>query len=70
MKHILPITKILKQQIFNHFMPKEIIAWDLSNLYSDVNDPKIKTDMKDIEKLAKDFKKIVKGNINNPNLKP
>ena len=51
-------------------MSEEIIAWDLSDLYLDVNDPQIKTDMKDIEKLAEDFNKKVKGNINNPNLKP
>ena len=51
-------------------MSEKIIAWDLSDLYLDVNDPQIKTDMKNIEKLAENFNKKVKGNINNPNLKP
>jgi len=51
-------------------MSKEIIAWDLSDLYSDISDPKIKDDMKEIEKLAEAFIKTVKGNLTNPDLNP
>ncbi len=32
-------------------MSKQIIAWDLSNLYKGIDDPKIVEDMKNIEKL-------------------
>ncbi len=51
-------------------MTEEILAWDLSDLYSDINDSKIDADKKEIEKLAENFSKTVKGNLTNPNLKP
>ncbi|GAH24955.1 unnamed protein product [marine sediment metagenome] len=38
-------------------MSKQIIAWDLSNLYKGIDDPKIVEDMKNIEKrLLLNFK--------------
>ncbi len=49
-------------------MTKSIIAWDLSELYKSIEDPKIKDDMKIIERLAQDFRKEVKGNLSSENL--
>jgi oligoendopeptidase F len=51
-------------------MAKEIMAWDLSDLYSAVDDPNIRKDMSDIEELSKSFVKKVKGNLNSPELNP
>ena len=44
-------------------MAKEILAWDLSELYKNINDPKINDDMKIIERLALDFRKDVRGKL-------
>jgi len=51
-------------------MSKEIIKWDLSLFYKDVDDPKIEKDMKDIEELALQFNKEVKGKLTDENLTP
>lgn len=49
-------------------MLKEIIAWDLSELYKSVDDPRIKDDIKIIKQLAEDFRTEVKGKIKKTNL--
>ncbi len=49
-------------------MQKEIISWDLSELYKSIEDPRIKDDMKIIERLAKDFRTDVKGKLRNEDL--
>ena len=49
-------------------MSKDIIAWDLSELYKGVEDPKIKDDMKIISQLAKDFRSEVRGTLNKNDL--
>jgi len=51
-------------------MSKQILEWDLSNLYKGYDDPKIEEDMKNIEKLAKKFSSEVKGNLIDTSLKP
>ena len=49
-------------------MIKSIIAWDLSDLYKGVDDPRIKDDMKIIERSAQDFRKEVKGKVSSESL--
>ncbi|MHA1202931.1 MAG: M3 family oligoendopeptidase [Candidatus Heimdallarchaeaceae archaeon] len=44
-------------------MPKEIITWNLAELYKSVDDPRIKDDMKIIRRLAEDFRSDVKGKL-------
>ncbi|MCG3224236.1 MAG: hypothetical protein H7647_07195, partial [Candidatus Heimdallarchaeota archaeon] len=51
-------------------MSKQIIAWDLSNLYKGIDDPKIEEDMKNIDKLARKFNSEAKGNLVDASLKP
>ncbi|MCK4897108.1 MAG: hypothetical protein KAS47_09870, partial [Candidatus Heimdallarchaeota archaeon] len=51
-------------------MDKQIIAWDLSNLYKGIDDPKIAEDMKNIEILAMKFSSEVKGNLVDVSLNP
>ena len=51
-------------------MSKDIIAWDLSLFYKNVDDPKIEKDMKEIEELALQFNKDVKGKIIDESLTP
>ncbi len=51
-------------------MSKQIIEWNLSNLYKGIDDPKIEVDMKNIENLAKKFNSEVKGKLIEPSLKP
>ncbi|MFW9852740.1 MAG: M3 family oligoendopeptidase [Candidatus Thorarchaeota archaeon] len=49
-------------------MSKEIIAWDLSLFYKNVDDPEIEKDMKKIEELALQFNKEVKGKLTDKSL--
>ena len=51
-------------------MSKQIIAWDLSNLYEGIDDPKIVEDMKNVEILALKFNSEVKGNLVDASLQP
>jgi oligoendopeptidase F len=51
-------------------MSKEIIEWDLSLFYKDVDDPKIEKDMKEIEELALKFNDEVKGKLTDETLIP
>ncbi|MBY9001650.1 MAG: hypothetical protein KGD64_12100, partial [Candidatus Heimdallarchaeota archaeon] len=51
-------------------MSKQIIEWDLSNLYKGTDDPKINKDMKNIEKLAMKFNSEVKSKLVDASLKP
>jgi len=51
-------------------MQQDIIKWDLSDFYKDINDPLIETDIQEIEKLAKDFHHNVKGKLEDPSLTP
>ena len=51
-------------------MDKQIIKWDLSNLYHGIDDPKINEDMKHIKTLAEKFNSEVKGNLEDAFLKP
>lgn len=47
-------------------MTQEIIKWDLSDFYSDINDPLIETDIQEIEKLTEEFYQNVKGKLEDP----
>jgi len=51
-------------------MTQEIIKWDLSDFYTDINDPLIDTDIQEIEKLAESFYQNVKGKLEDPSLTP
>ncbi|MFW9970940.1 MAG: M3 family oligoendopeptidase [Candidatus Odinarchaeota archaeon] len=51
-------------------MTQEIIKWDLSDFYTDINDPLIETDIKELEKSATIFNQNTKGKINDPSLTP
>ncbi len=51
-------------------MTKEIISWDLSELYENVDGSRIKEDMQKVEKLAEKFRKNIKGKLNEINLTP
>ncbi len=51
-------------------MQQDIIKWDLSDFYKDINDPLIETDIQEIEKLAEDFHHNVKGKLEAPSLTP
>ncbi|MFX1419361.1 MAG: M3 family oligoendopeptidase [Promethearchaeota archaeon] len=44
-------------------MTQEIIKWDLSDFYSDINDPQIEKDIQNIEKSAESFYQTVKGKL-------
>jgi oligoendopeptidase F len=48
----------------------ENIVWDLSDLYSGIDDPKIAKDLVSVEGLIKAFTGKYKGNINSPKLTP
>ncbi len=51
-------------------MTQEIIKWDLRDFYTDINDPLIETDIKDIEKLAEEFYQNVRGKLEDPSITP
>ncbi|UCC19577.1 MAG: M3 family oligoendopeptidase [Promethearchaeota archaeon] len=51
-------------------MTQEIIKWNLSDYYSDINDPQIEKDIQNIEKSAELFYQNVKGNLGDPSLTP
>lgn len=51
-------------------MTQEIIKWDLTDFYTDINDPLIETDIQDIEKLAEEFYQNVRGKLEDPSLTP
>jgi len=48
--------------------PAKGVRWDLSDLYSGMNDPRIKKDRREIEKLTKRFINKYKSKINSPHL--
>ena len=50
-------------------MTEDEIAWDFSEIYSGVDDPKISKDMDDILKMAEDFLSV-KGKIKFPEFSP
>ncbi len=47
-------------------MTQEIIKWDLSDFYEDINDPLIETDIQNIERIAEDFHQNIKGKLEDP----
>ncbi|MFX1502820.1 MAG: oligoendopeptidase F, partial [Promethearchaeota archaeon] len=47
-------------------MMQEIIKWDLSDFYKDINDPLIETDIRNIEKSAEEFCQNAKGKLEDP----
>ncbi|MFW9936458.1 MAG: M3 family oligoendopeptidase [Candidatus Thorarchaeota archaeon] len=49
-------------------MSKEIIKWDLSDFYKDINDPNIEKDIQDISTLAVSFEQEVKSKLKDPSL--
>ena len=49
-------------------MSKDLIKWDLSDFYNNINDPVIDKDLQDLVKLAEKFNQKVKGNVENPSL--
>ena len=49
-------------------MIQEIIKWDLSDYYTNENDPSIEKDIKDLEVLVEQFAQNVKGKIESPAL--
>ncbi len=49
-------------------MTKDLINWDLSDFYKNINDPIINKDFQDLIKLAEKFYQKVKGNLENPSL--
>ncbi len=49
---------------------QDIIKWDLSDFYTDINDPSIETDIQEIEKLAEKLHQNVRGNLEDPSLTP
>ncbi|NVM36824.1 MAG: M3 family oligoendopeptidase [Candidatus Lokiarchaeota archaeon] len=51
-------------------MTQEIIKWDLSDFYTDINDPLIEKDIQEIEKLAEDFSQNVKSKLEDPSFTP
>ncbi|MFX0000891.1 MAG: hypothetical protein ACFE88_12340, partial [Candidatus Hermodarchaeota archaeon] len=51
-------------------MTQEIIKWDLSDFYTDINDPLIETDIQEIQTLAEKFYQKVKGKLEDPSLTP
>ncbi|MFX1364772.1 MAG: M3 family metallopeptidase [Promethearchaeota archaeon] len=51
-------------------MIQEIIKWNLSDFYKDINDPLIETDIQNIEKLAEEFRQNAKGKLEDPSLTP
>ena len=46
-------------------MNNKLPTWDLSEIYKNINDPKIKKDLKNIKESANNFVKTWKGKINN-----
>lgn len=50
--------------------PAKGIVWDLSDMYSGIDDPEIEKDKKRVEKLTKTFIKKYRGKISSPNLVP
>ncbi|MFX1593888.1 MAG: M3 family metallopeptidase, partial [Promethearchaeota archaeon] len=51
-------------------MTQEIIKWDLSDFYRDINDPTIQKDILDLEELTEKFSQNVKGKLEDPSLTP
>ncbi|MFW9942978.1 MAG: oligoendopeptidase F, partial [Candidatus Thorarchaeota archaeon] len=51
-------------------MTQELIKWDLSDYYTGIDDPRIETDIQEIEKLAEEFNQKVKGKLEDPSLTP
>jgi oligoendopeptidase F len=51
-------------------MTQEIIKWDLSVFYENIDDPKIDKDIQNLEKAADSFYKKVKGKIEGSTLSP
>ncbi|KKN11650.1 hypothetical protein LCGC14_1024400 [marine sediment metagenome] len=49
-------------------MSKDLIKWDLSDFYNNINDPVLDNDLQDLVKLAEKFNQKVKGNVEKPSL--
>jgi len=51
-------------------MAQEIIKWDLTDFYKNIDDPAIDTDLKELEKSVEKFYQKVKGKLADPSLTP
>lgn len=51
-------------------MAQEIIKWDLTEFYKNINDQAIDMDLKELEKSVDKFHQQVKGKLNDPSLTP
>ena len=51
-------------------MTQEIITWDLTEFYKNINDQAIDMDLKELEKSVEKFHQQVKGKLNDPSLTP
>ncbi|MDX1798687.1 MAG: M3 family metallopeptidase, partial [Candidatus Lokiarchaeia archaeon] len=51
-------------------MTQEIIKWDLSDYYTDITDPQIEIDIKQLENKAENFNLNIKGKLEDPSLTP
>ncbi|MEJ2248251.1 MAG: M3 family oligoendopeptidase [Candidatus Lokiarchaeota archaeon] len=49
-------------------MSQEIIKWDLSDFYENINDPQIDHDISDLRTAANKFNENIKGKLTNPEL--
>ena len=58
--------KIMNQISINK-MNSKLPVWDLSEIYSDIDDPKIKKDISDVRNLSNSFLKKWKGKIQSLN---
>ena len=57
-----------KGSLFICIMDEDLIKWDLSDLYKDINDPQIDRDIKAINNTTEEFNRNVKGELKNPSL--
>ncbi|MFX1572831.1 MAG: M3 family oligoendopeptidase [Promethearchaeota archaeon] len=51
-------------------MVDELIKWDLSDFYKNIDDPLIDNDIEEIKENSEEFYQKVKGNLENPSLTP
>lgn len=51
-------------------MEQEIIKWDLTDFYENIDDPLIEKDIKELEKSVEEFYQKVKGKLIDPSLTP
>jgi len=51
-------------------MVEDLIKWDLSDFYKNINDPQIESDIEGIKNSSEEFYQRVKGKLINPSLTP